>query len=172
MSGKDAQDQFLLYLGDAEDGRDGEELPIVTPIADPSAEMRIPESWKRVDRILEVLFWRRVQPSKKTKAKSRSASKRAVLSDGDASEPEDTADAEARQGLIDGVKPDDHLTETYQTRARRGKITLQDSNDVVWAYMKWQELPYDECGRDHSVLKYLFFLTWFPISDVGFTSSG
>ena len=147
LSGNDTPDQSSLHQAVANDF-DDEEDRIVTPIADPFAEMKIPESWRTVDRILEVLFWRPVQRPKKGSTKSRKASKRVLLSDEEGSEPEDTTDADARQGLIDGVKPDDNLTETYKTRARRGPITLEDADDAVWAYMKWQELPYDECEHD------------------------
>jgi hypothetical protein len=132
LSGNDTQDQSSLHQAVA-DGFDDEEDRIGTQIADPSAGMKIPESWRTVDRILEVLFWRRVQHPKNGSTKPREASRRVLLSDEEGSEPEDATDADARQGLIDGVKPDNNLTEKYKTRARRGPITLEDADDAMWA---------------------------------------
>jgi hypothetical protein len=125
------------------------------PSALPDAEKRIPVPWQTVDRILDVYLWdplgrRRAQKKKKV-VKRRGRPKRHVS---DESEAEDSLDVE-EQKVIDaqrtaafeyGDQPSEDLMETAQQwESRTGeKLTIDQACEIAWAYVKWDELPYDE----------------------------
>jgi hypothetical protein len=124
-----------------------------TPDADPIAELRIPEAWRTVDRILDVRFLRPAPKPKKTATKPTKATRHTVIQSDEEEdgEPEkvdgenDDPDKARRASLVDGVEPAEHLCETWAQRSKRGKITEKDAEDAVWAYMKWQDLTHEEC---------------------------
>lgn len=118
---------------------------IRTPAADADADLRIPSAWKLVDRILYVYFWnpKRTQNGKKRQLARQKARRVVSATSEEESDDEDQHTMEAY--LRDGIKPDDSLLETWQERGHRMPITESDAGDVVWAYMKWQDLPYEAC---------------------------
>jgi chromodomain-helicase-DNA-binding protein 4 len=122
---------------------------IRTPAADPDADLRIPSAWRLVDRILYVYFWNPGRAQKKNKQQqqlfARQRARRVVSTSSE--EESDDEDQQERAQLQDGVKPDDPLLETWIDRRDRKHITEKDADDVVWAYMKWQDLPYETCTR-------------------------
>ncbi|KAF8329124.1 SNF2 family N-terminal domain-containing protein [Cantharellus anzutake] len=113
----------------------------------PNAVALIPPAWLLVDRILDVRFWKPPQPSKAKRRPARSI----VTSDSEVYDDGTMLDANiiARNTLVDGEEPNLSLTETYTQRKRRtGKIAQDDSKDVVWAYIKWQDLAYSDATWD------------------------
>lgn len=125
-----------------------EEPVVTTPVADPDAEVKIPQKWKSVDRLLDVYFLR--PPPKATKrskpANNRKSNARIIQSDeeGGGDDSNDREVDHRRASLEDGVEPEDSLMETWDTRKRRGPITIKDAEDVIWAYIKWQDLAHEE----------------------------
>ncbi|KZS95781.1 hypothetical protein SISNIDRAFT_325955 [Sistotremastrum niveocremeum HHB9708] len=123
---------------------------------EPEAERRIPPAWKTVDVILDVYLWHPPQKkSKKPVKKSKKGSKRRVADSED--EDEEDEDEDEPEGMDerlfayrDGVQPDDKYLETiaqYEKRTKR-KLTVDDANRVIWAYIKWDELLYEEATWD------------------------
>jgi hypothetical protein len=121
--------------------------------AAPDAERRIPLAWKTFDRVLDVLLWRPAkrkesQAKKKHKAKGKGKKRVAVSDDeDDADDPTDgQVDEELESAFAEGEQPRDDLTETVaEWEARTGhKITTKQIKQVVWAFIKWDDLPYDE----------------------------
>lgn len=117
-----------------EDTLDGPPPPM------PDAEQRIPPAWKTVDRVLDLLVW---SPRQKEMSKASSgASRRAIASEDD--EPDASAVFEA--ALDDGEEPSAEFTDTvteYEQNTRR-KLSSTDADLVVWIFVKWSDLPYDE----------------------------
>lgn len=107
------------------------------------AQLRIPPAWKTVDRILDVQLWHPPTGSKK----GRSQRKLAMVSDVEEENP-------LRQGLQsqldrafeDGEQPDDALLESvdeWEARTKQ-KLNIKQINQVVWAFIKWDDLGYEE----------------------------
>lgn len=133
-------------LDDDDDDEDAIEDVIRTPTADPDADLRIPSAWRLVDRILYVYFWNPGRAQKQQRLFAQQRARRVVSTSSE--EDSDDEDRQKRAQLQDGVKPDDSLLETWIERRGRKHITEEDADDVVWAYMKWQDLPY-ETGTSH-----------------------
>lgn len=134
--------------------------------AAPDAERRIPLAWKTVDRVLDVLLWRppkRKQSHVKKAQGKRKGRKRLPTSE----EEDDVFDgqikAELELAFAEGEQPSENLTETVREwEARTGRnITTDQINSVAWAFIKWDDLPYDESKHsvdlsDPSLLIYAF----------------
>ena len=117
------------------------DVPIQGPLsinAFPDAEQHIPLAWKTVDRILDVLLWRR-----KSNDKARNKTTR-VDSDNEAIEQ-----AEYNSVFECGKKPSTRNTETIvQWESRMGRTVSEDDiGDVVWMFAKWDDLNYGEGQR-------------------------
>jgi chromodomain-helicase-DNA-binding protein 4 len=108
----------------------------------PDAELRIPSGWKTIDRVLDVLFWKPVVRSKRKAGKGKGKHKAVADSD----DEDDDEDSQARAALEDGEEPPTSRMETAEQRKARlrREVTGDDVVDVVWAYVKWQDLGYEQ----------------------------
>ncbi|KAL5533979.1 hypothetical protein ACEPAG_439 [Sanghuangporus baumii] len=112
------------------------------------AESRIPPRWKIVDRVLDVLIWAprklKGRPPKKQKSKQR-------IDDHDS---EAEASPEAREefdrALDFGDQPSADVTETIEEFERRTGVELGEEHigRVIWAFLKWDDLLYEEATWD------------------------
>ncbi|KAF8323155.1 hypothetical protein DL93DRAFT_632947 [Clavulina sp. PMI_390] len=119
----------------------------ITPSSDPDAELRIPAAWKTVDRILDVLFLKRRSKSAPKREPMKKKTNQIVTSDEESGQEDENDDEKVE--IIDGVKLDNLLTETWAQRKRRnGEITSRDCKDVVWAFIKWLDLPHESATWD------------------------
>lgn len=121
----------------------------------PDAQRRIPLAWKTVDRVLDVLLWRPAKREEfgKKKAQGKRKGKKGVVAseeedddDDDDNAENDLANAEFESAFVDGEQPSGHLTETVREWEKRTSqnITTEQIKNVVWAFIKWDDLPYDE----------------------------
>jgi chromodomain-helicase-DNA-binding protein 4 len=128
--------------------------------ADPLAERRIPLAWKTTDRILSVHFWRG-KKGKKPAVKKTQVRRGVIESEDEDSSRASSAnhmdvddDERAKQHMIadfeEGFEIDRNILETIDERERRlrRKVTEEDIDDIVEAYIKWDELRYDESTWD------------------------
>ncbi|KAI0068286.1 hypothetical protein BV25DRAFT_1987089 [Artomyces pyxidatus] len=109
--------------------------------ASPDAERRIPPPWKTVDRVLDVLLW---HPQKrKAKGKGKSKIFRVESDDDDAQREWDAA-------FNFGEQPSATYTETLDEWVARTQddITTAHIGKVVWAFIKWDDLGYEEATWD------------------------
>ncbi|KAI6007186.1 SNF2 family N-terminal domain-containing protein [Pisolithus albus] len=113
------------------------------------AELYIPSAWQTVDRVLDVQLWHPPSAMKKSHRQRRSV----VVSDGD---DDDTASMprglrlQWERAFDDGEQPDDAFLESvdeWESRTRR-KLGKEDINQVVWAFIKWEDLGYEEATWD------------------------
>jgi chromodomain-helicase-DNA-binding protein 4 len=109
----------------------------------PDAERRIPLPWKNVDRVLDIVLWR---PKRLKQASYRKG--RRILSKGDDEEESSNEDDERihfSNLIFDrGEEPPAHLTETVKEWETHSALENSDIEHVVWAFIKWEELGYDE----------------------------
>lgn len=122
----------------------------------PDAERRIPLPWKTIDRVLDVVLLPGPKKSAKSKKKGR---KRAVSSD-EEDDPDGEIETEIQSTCVDGEQPADHLTETVaEWEDRTGRdLSATDIRHVVWAFIKWDDLSYEE-GECYIAAKAAFFQT-------------
>ncbi|KAG6821361.1 hypothetical protein H0H93_014158 [Arthromyces matolae] len=125
--------------------------PVLSHAAIPDAEHRIPLAWQTVDRILDVLLWR--QQSKKQKAKRRQRQRQEnIEEEGDSSGDDISQDVMEERELTfeQGEQPSDHLVETIAEWEKRTRQTFSELEieRVAWAFIKWQDLGYDEASWD------------------------
>jgi chromodomain-helicase-DNA-binding protein 4 len=132
-----------------------------SPLPNPRAEECIPEPWKRIEQVLDVVLWAPHKRMKKIKDKqTKKGSKKSTIvhSSGSETEEEDM-DAEEMKKL-EALRDRSRVTgtqllaadciETPLARKRRsgGKsLEMVDIDDVVWCYAKWGELEYQEGKR-------------------------
>lgn len=139
---------------DADENED-EELPEGEPVANPVADFCIPQAWKTIDRLLDVVFLKPLKkPSaskKKNAKKVKSKQKRRIASDEEDDEIEIIEDSEVedpnddrRKSLIFGEAPDASLTETMNEREDRKDLTPADIKDVIWCFVKWDDLTHED----------------------------
>ncbi|KAI6104072.1 SNF2 family DNA-dependent ATPase [Pisolithus croceorrhizus] len=111
------------------------------------AELRIPSVWKTVDRVLDVQLWNPPSALKKARRQRRSV----VASDDD-----DTATIpkglrlQWERAFDDGEQPDDAFLESvddWESRTGRN-LGKEDINQVIWAFIKWEDLGYEEATWD------------------------
>ena len=116
---------------DGADAASNEGLWSGSPDAVPDAEKRIQPAWKTVDRVLDILLWR---PGKRLSKKK-----------GRESELEEVIEQEKENAFDVGEQPSDDLTETVDEYCRRTKkpLTEADIDRVIWAFIKWKDLGYD-----------------------------
>ena len=124
-------------------------MTVALPLgAAPDAERRIPPAWKTVDRVLDILLWTPKKFKIAKKGKGKAAKRRVDSEDEDEDETLDArVEAEFRLAFDEGEQPRDDVTETVVEWEARTKtfITGKDIKNVVWAFIKWEDLPYDEC---------------------------
>jgi len=108
----------------------------------PDAEKRIPPAWKRVDRVLDVLFWR----PRKGKGKNISTQKRkmrtTIISEDEESDDEPSGAIQLVQDK--GEQPPDHLTETLEEWEEHDTLEKSHIRKVAWVFIKWDDLGYEE----------------------------
>lgn len=101
------------------------------------AEKRIPLPWKTVDRVLDAVIWYPLNESRDTKSKRKGTN------------PVDEESLEEQRALVlkSGEPPEALFAGTvpeWESRTNR-QISMEDIDDVAFAFFKWQDLPYDEC---------------------------
>jgi chromodomain-helicase-DNA-binding protein 4 len=105
------------------------------------AERRIPPAWKTVDRVLDVLMW---CPNKQ---RSKTSKKKAKTTSVDADHPPDPeAQKEWDEVFESGEEPSTRNTRTLDEWEAEKEVDLstEDIDCVVWAFIKWDDLGYDE----------------------------
>lgn len=104
------------------------------------AERRIPPAWKTVDRVLDVLMW---CPNKQ---RSKTSKKKLTTSvDGD-HPPDPEAQKEWDEVFESGEEPLTRNTRTLDEweAEKEDDLSVEDIDRVVWAFIKWDDLGYDE----------------------------
>ena len=93
------------------------------PEAMPDAHLRIPPAWKTVDRVLDILLWRPKEDS-------------------------ETMERQREMAHELGEQPDDDYTFSLESweRAKGRDIVERDVKHVAYAFFKWNDLGYDNCG--------------------------
>jgi chromodomain-helicase-DNA-binding protein 4 len=113
----------------------------------PDAERRIPLPWKSVDRVLDIVLWRPEELKQKELKQASHRRGRGIISE---DEEEDSSNEDNERirfsNLIfdQGEEPPAHLTETVKEWETHGTLKKSDIDHVVWAFIKWEELGYDE----------------------------
>lgn len=113
------------------------------PTAKPDAESRIPTLWTTIERVLDVKL--RFLPDfvRPRKGKQRVVEDEDM--DVDSIEPPQET-PEIRQIFDEGQEPAEEMTEAveeFEDRMRRG-LQESDIDRVLWAFIKWDDLPYEE----------------------------
>jgi chromodomain-helicase-DNA-binding protein 4 len=115
----------------------------VALLPSPSAERRIPPAWKTVDRVLDVLVWF-PREQKSTANRKRNPSKEMITS----AEAAATSDAqrEWNEAFEIGEVPSTQNTSTVDEweAQKSDELSVNDIDRVVWAFIKWDDLGYDE----------------------------
>jgi chromodomain-helicase-DNA-binding protein 4 len=109
----------------------------------PDAQQRIPLPWKTVHRVLDVVLWR---PNGGKRAHKRIA-KRTIASSSEEDNPVD----HKRIVFQRGEQPADELTVRVDDWETRKPLEITDVKEVAWAFIKWDELGYEE-GTHHPVV--------------------
>ena len=112
----------------------------------PDAERRIPLPWKNVDRVLDIVLWR---PTRLNQASRRRG--RRIFFKGDDDDDDDDFSNEdddrirfSKLIFDQGEEPPAHLIETVKEWETHDTLEKSDIDHVVWAFIKWEELGYDE----------------------------
>lgn len=138
----------------------GTNTPQLPQDAMPDAESRIPPEWKTVDRVLDLRLWRS-KPKKKAVKKGKKKSRK--VSSDEEMEMEDGANSDFGSdydaAFSNGEQPDDSMIETVEDwESRTGyEFTTDNAELVVWAFIKWEDLGYDE-GQFSFYLRCFFCL--------------
>lgn len=112
-----------------------------TPL--PDAELRIPVQWKTVDRVLDVLLWQPTLKKWKPRPKRKQIQK-VLLTSEDEEDERDEIDNEKNLTFEKGEQPPGHLTETFKDWQKHDTLRKKDIGRVAWAFIKWDDLGYDE----------------------------
>ncbi|KAF8078789.1 SNF2 family DNA-dependent ATPase [Lyophyllum atratum] len=129
----------------------GGNTPALPQDAIPDAERRIPPAWKSIDRILDILLWRPQRQLTKAKKRNSKGKQRATAADPSEEVKSDVVIQQERDLAFDqGEQPSDDLVETIAAWEARTKRTfsLDNIDLVVWAFIKWTDLGYDEATWD------------------------
>jgi len=106
----------------------------------PDAERRIPLPWKTVHRVLDVLLWRRHDKKGAPKRKN----KRTIESSDEEGEDDPYA-VERRITFEKGEQPSSDFTQLVKDwEEGHRKLRADDTDMVAWAFIKWDELGYEE----------------------------
>lgn len=130
------------------------------------AERRIPPAWKTVDRVLDVLMW---SPNKQ---RSKTGKKKAKTTSLDADHsPDPEAQKEWNEVFESGEEPSARNTRTLDEweAEREEDLSVEDIVHVVWAFIKWDDLGYDE-GKTWCLL-WRFGRLLITCSYLGFSTS-
>jgi hypothetical protein len=111
----------------------------------PDAEQRIPLPWKTVHRVLDVVLWR---PNVR---KAKRITKRTITS----SSEEDGPSIDYKDVVFQkGEQPADELTVRVDNWEKRKPLEITDIKEVAWAFIKWDELGYEE-GKFRGIISFL-----------------
>ena len=105
------------------------------------AERRIPPAWKTVDRVLDVLMW---SPDKQM---SKASKKKAKMTSVDVDRPSDPeVQKEWNEVFESGEEPSARNTRTLDEweAEKEDDLSIEDIDRVIWAFVKWDDLGYDE----------------------------
>jgi chromodomain-helicase-DNA-binding protein 4 len=107
------------------------------------AERRIPPAWKTIDRVLDVLIWSPSEQRSKTNKKGTTRKERVASAD-----PAATSDAQKEwdEAFELGEVPSAQNTRTVDQWEvdEEVEVSVHDIDRVVWAFIKWDDLGYDE----------------------------
>lgn len=109
----------------------------------PDAEKRIPPAWRTVDRVLDIRFWRPHNSNKKGKKTKRVRSSR----EEDESDSEDTDLQKARLAANEhGEEPPSGMLLTIEEfeHVTGQQLDDDDVGKVAWAFIKWDDLGYED----------------------------
>ncbi|KAG0704357.1 SNF2 family DNA-dependent ATPase [Suillus ampliporus] len=112
----------------------------------PDAERHIPPAWKTTDRVLDVLFWKVKQSGHRKRGKKNSV----VESDEDVGLPLELQDQLVKTQLK-GEQPSDDCVVTVDDFLRtvdKSELDIKDIKYVAWAFIKWDDLGYNEATWD------------------------
>ncbi|KAI0271427.1 hypothetical protein BC834DRAFT_441990 [Gloeopeniophorella convolvens] len=137
--------------GASKESEDPRPRPGVSPdgtmlAAAPDAERRIPPAWKTADRVLDVLMWfPRQQKSKGGKSK-KPKNPRSSAESGQ-------QDDEIQEQLLDVFRTGEQPAAEYtvsidEWEDEKENLDIEDIDHVVWAFIKWDDLGYDEATWD------------------------
>ena len=103
------------------------------------AERRIPPAWKTVDRVLDVLMWS--PREQQSKAKRRRTAPRETKASADID-----VQREWDEAFDFGEVPSVQNTRTLDEweAEKEDELSIDDIDHVVWAFIKWDDLGYDE----------------------------
>jgi hypothetical protein len=108
------------------------------------AERRIPPAWKTIDRVLDVLIWS--PREQRSKANKKRATRKEMTASAD---PAATSDAQKEwdEAFKLGEVPSAQNTRTVDQWEddNEDELSVDDIDRVVWAFLKWDDLGYDEC---------------------------
>lgn len=107
------------------------------------AERRIPPAWKTVDRVLDVLIW--FPGQKRSTVNKRKKVAKKIVASSDAAIDLDTQ-REWNDAFELGEVPSAQNTRTLEEweAEREDELSVDDIDRVVWAFIKWDDLGYDE----------------------------
>ena len=126
---------------ESDESRPETRMEEATLLAISDAERRIPPAWKTVDRILDVLMW---SPNKQ---RSKTSKKKAKMTSLDADRsPDPEAQKEWNEVFESGEEPSARNTSTLDEweAEKEEDLSVEDIDHVVWAFIKWDDLGYDE----------------------------
>jgi chromodomain-helicase-DNA-binding protein 4 len=107
------------------------------------AERRIPPAWKTADRVLDVLMWS--PREQRSKANKKKATRKQMMASAD---PAATSDAQKEwdEAFELGEVPSAQNTRTVDQWEddKEDELSVDDIDRVVWAFIKWDDLGYDE----------------------------
>ncbi|KAG2075089.1 hypothetical protein BDR04DRAFT_1133497 [Suillus decipiens] len=112
----------------------------------PDAERHIPPAWKTTDRVLDVLFWTVNRSGRRKKGKRNSV----VGSDGELELPVELQD-QLVKAQLKGEQPTDDCMENVDDFLRtvdKSELDIKDIKYVAWAFIKWDDLGYNEATWD------------------------
>ncbi|EAU92718.2 SHREC complex subunit Mit1 [Coprinopsis cinerea okayama7 len=118
----------------------------------PDAEKRIPPPWTTVDRVLDLVFWddQSGKKGKKKKGSARNSRRQQVIeSESEGEDMEEDEPEEVTRIFETGELLEDTPTLTAaEWEAAYGDIAEKDIDKVVYAFIKWDDLGYDETSWD------------------------
>jgi chromodomain-helicase-DNA-binding protein 4 len=107
------------------------------------AERRIPPAWKTVDRVLDALIW--FPHEQRSKANKKRATRKEKIA---SANPVVTSDAQKEwdEAFELGEVPSAQNTRTVDQWEddEDDELSVDDIGRVVWAFIKWDDLGYDE----------------------------
>jgi len=109
------------------------------------AERRIPPAWKTVDRVLDVLIWSPRAREQQSKANKKRATRKEKMASADTAATSD-AQKEWDEAFELGEAPSAQNTRTVDQWEddKEDEFSVDDIGRVVWAFIKWDDLGYDE----------------------------